>query len=116
MSDREHPMLPRRSVRVIRAWLLACGTTFLVAAVHAAFAQSAPPLTVPPTPQLPPPGEAIPFAGWLLFPSIKVNALYSDNLFQSPLAPISTWGLGATPSLTAEWTNGIHTTTLFANI
>jgi hypothetical protein len=109
-------MLPRRSVRAIRALRLACSTIFLIAATVASLAQSAPPLTVPPTPQLPPPGEGIPVAGWLLFPTLKTYALYSDNLFQSPLAPISAWGLGATPSLTAEWTNGIHTTTLFGNI
>jgi hypothetical protein len=116
MTDREYPMPPRTSARVVRALLLACSTIFLIAAANAVFAQSAPPLTIPLTPQLPPPGEAIPVAGWLLYPSIKANTLYTDNLFQSPQAPISTWGFGATPSLTAEWTNGIHSTTLFADV
>jgi hypothetical protein len=95
---------------------LVCSALFALAPADVAFAQSEPPLTIPPTPQLPPPGEAIPFAGWLLFPSIKAYTLYSDNFFQSPVAPLSVWGLGATPALTAEWTNGIHTTTLFGNI
>jgi len=115
MSDRDHPMLAKRSVRVIRALRLACWTIFLIGSTGASLAQWAPPLAIPPTPQLAPPGEAIPFAGWLLYPTIKANALYTDNLFQSPQAPISTWGFGAAPSLTAEWTNGIHTTTLFGN-
>ena len=40
---------------------------------------------------------------------------YSDNLFLSPTAPIKALGIGASPSLTAQWTNGIHTTTIYAN-
>jgi hypothetical protein len=59
--------------------------------------------------------SAIPIGGWLLYPSIRVYSLYSDNLFLSPTAPIKALGLGTSPSLTAQWTNGIHTTTLYAN-
>ncbi len=113
MSDRDHPMRPLRPARVTRALQVVCSTVFMLVGSEVAFAQSEPPLTVPPTPQLPPPGEAIPLEGWLLFPSIKTYSIYSDNLFQSPTAPVKVGGLGATPALTAEWTNGIHTTTLF---
>ena len=60
--------------------------------------------------------SAIPIEGWLLYPSIRVYSTYSDNLFLSPTAPIiKALGLGASPSLTAQWTNGIHTTTIYAN-
>jgi hypothetical protein len=60
--------------------------------------------------------SAIPIEGWLLYPSIRVYSIYSDNLFLSPTAPIiKALGLGASPSLTAQWTNGIHTTTIYAN-
>jgi hypothetical protein len=116
MSHRKHPMWRPTRARLARALRVACSVIFLLGGAHASFAQSEPPLSVPPTPQLPPPGEAIPFGRWLLFPSIKTYALYSDNLFQSPQGRLSVWGLGTTPSLTAEWTNGIHTTTLFGNI
>ena len=59
--------------------------------------------------------SAIPFEGWLLYPSIRLYSAYSDNLFLSPTAPIKVLGIGAAPSLTAQWTNGIHTTTVYAN-
>jgi hypothetical protein len=52
----------------------------------------------------------------VLFPSIRTYSLYSDNFFQSSTAPISALGFGASPSLTAQWSNGIHTTTLYGNI
>ena len=48
----------------------------------------------------------------LRYASIRI---YSDNLFLSPTAPIKALGLGISPSLTAQWTNGIHTTTIYAN-
>lgn len=101
----------RRSL--IRALANAC---FLLGCINASFAQSEPPLTVPSTGPLPGPADAIPLAGWLLFPSIRTYTLYSDNIFQSPTAPISALGFGTSPSLTAQWTNGIHTTTLYGNI
>ena len=55
-------------------------------------------------------------AGWLLYPTLRVYSLYSDNLFQTSQNPLSVPGIGVTPSLTAVWTNGIHTTTLYGNI
>ncbi len=58
----------------------------------------------------------IPVGGWLLYPSIRLYSAYSDNLFLSPTPPvIKALGLGTSPSLTAQWTNGIHTTTIYAN-
>jgi hypothetical protein len=59
--------------------------------------------------------SAIPIGGWLLYPSIRMYSAYSDNLFLSPIAPVKALGIGASPSLTAQWTNGIHTTTIYAN-
>jgi hypothetical protein len=84
--------------------------------ISVSFAQSEPPLSIPPTGPLPGAADAIPLAGWLLFPSIRTYSLYSDNLFQSSTGRISALGFGTTPSLTAQWSNGIHTTTLFGNI
>jgi Putative beta-barrel porin 2 len=60
--------------------------------------------------------SAIAVDGWLLYPTLRVYSLYSDNLFLSPQSPIAAAGFGVTPSLTAEWSNGIHTTTLYGNI
>ena len=60
--------------------------------------------------------NAIAVGGWLLYPTLRVYLLFSDNYFLSPTTPISGPAFGVTPSLTAEWSNGIHTTTLYGNI
>lgn len=60
--------------------------------------------------------NAIAIDGWLLYPTLRVYSLYSDNLFLSPTGQLSVPGFGATPSLAAVWSNGIHTTTLYGNI
>jgi hypothetical protein len=60
--------------------------------------------------------NAISIDGWLLYPTLRLYTLYSDNLFLSPISPIAAPGFGVTPSMVAVWTNGIHTTTLYGNI
>jgi hypothetical protein len=60
--------------------------------------------------------NAIAIDGWLLYPTLRVYSLYSDNLFLSPTGQLSVPGFGVTPSLAAVWSNGIHTTTLYGNI
>jgi hypothetical protein len=89
---------------------------FLTLWIGAAVAQE-PPLDVPKN-RLPatPPNDAIAVDQWLLYPTVRVYSLYSDNLFQAPVNPLSVLGFGMTPSLTAEWSNGIHATTLYGNI
>jgi len=58
----------------------------------------------------------IPVGEWSIYPSVRLYSIYSNNLFSSPGIPLALWGLGATPTLTAQWTNGIHSTTIFANV
>ncbi len=112
-----NPMAWTRSGRTRHCALrVAISTCFLVGHINAGFAQSEPPLTIPATGPLPGPADGIPIGDWLLFPSTRTYSLYSDNLFQSSTAPISALGFGTSPSLTAQWTNGIHTTTLYGNI
>src|ERR1700722_4074163 len=60
--------------------------------------------------------NAIAVDGWLLYPTVRLYSLYSDNFFQTPTTPLSVGALGVTPSLTAVWSNGIHTTTLYGNL
>ena len=60
--------------------------------------------------------NAIDVNGWLLYPSIRLYSLYTDNFFQTPTSPLSVGGIGVTPSLAAVWSNGIHTTTLYGNL
>jgi hypothetical protein len=60
--------------------------------------------------------NAISADGWLLYPTLRIYSLYSDNLFASPIDPISAPGFGVTPSMVAVWSNGIHTTTLYGNL
>jgi hypothetical protein len=60
--------------------------------------------------------NAITIDGWLLYPTIRLYSLYTDNFFQTSTDALSVGGLGVTPSLVAVWSNGIHTTTLYGNI
>jgi Putative beta-barrel porin 2 len=73
------------------------------------------PPTVPLAGQLPPVGNAIPVGSWLLYPTLNLFSQYSDNYFLSPTAKISGIGFGITPAMTAQWTDGIHSTTLYGN-
>ena len=60
--------------------------------------------------------NAIAVDGWLLYPTLRVYSLYSDNLFFAPTSPLSAGAIGVTPGVVAVWSNGIHTTTLYGNI
>src|SRR5581483_5367778 len=72
-----------------------------------------PPLTIPKGGPPPFDPNAVPVGGWFLYPSLDTFARYSDNYFLSPLSKISGWSFGVSPKITAEWSNGIHSTTLF---
>jgi hypothetical protein len=87
----------------------------LLALVQQGFAQE-PPLDVP-SERLPARDpNAITVEGWQLYPTIRTYSLWSDNLFLSPIGPITAAGFGVTPSLAAVWSNGIHTTTLYGDL
>lgn len=60
--------------------------------------------------------SGIPVGEWLLYPSIRLYSLYSDNLFLAPQSPLNTYSLGINPSISAQWTNGIHTSNLYASV
>ena len=95
---------------------LAFSALFLVAWIPLCFAQE-PPLDVAQVGRLAARDpNAIAIGGWLLFPTLRVYSQFSDNYFLSPTSPISGPSFGVTPSMTAEWSNGIHTTTLYGNI
>src|SRR5215470_17800940 len=66
-----------------------------------------------------PPGKdanAIPFYSWLVYPSVNFLAENSNNFFLSPTSKIPGWEFVVTPSVTAIWSNGIHTTTIYGNV
>jgi Putative beta-barrel porin 2 len=116
MSGSRHSMLRTSSIRSRRHALRAAfGACFLVACTAAAFAQE-PPLDVSrgSLPARSP--DAVTLGRWLLYPTVRAYSLYSDNFFLSSQNPLSVLGFGLAPSLTAEWSNGIHTTTLYGNI
>ncbi|SHG98865.1 outer membrane beta-barrel protein [Bradyrhizobium erythrophlei] len=95
---------------------LAFSVLFLIAWIPLAFAQE-PPLDVAGNGRLPARDpDAIAVNGWLLYPTLRIYSLYSDNLFLSPQRPIAAAAVGVTPSMSAVWSNGIHTTTLYGNI
>ena len=60
--------------------------------------------------------SGIPVGSWLVYPSLTTYTIYSDNLFLAPVGRVNAWGIGETPTVTAEWTNGIHTSTIFADV
>lgn len=60
--------------------------------------------------------SGIPVGQWLLYPSVHLYSIYSNNFFLAPTDRISTFDFGVTPSLTAQWSNGIHSTTIYANV
>jgi hypothetical protein len=116
MSGSQYSML-KGSIRSRKpAVRLTFSALFLMAWIPLCFAQE-PPLDVPGGGALPAKDpDAIAVNGWLLYPTLRVYSLYSDNLFLSPQRPIAAAGFGTTPSLTAVWSNGIHTTTLYGNM
>src|SRR5579864_4291014 len=90
--------------------LIALPVLLMSACFEPAHAQQEPPTVIP---RGGPPAigtAAIPYNTWLLYPSLDVFTQYSNNYFLSPIAKISGWSFGETPSITAEWSNGIHTT------
>ena len=99
----------------ICARLLFCAL-FLIVWIPPSFAQE-PPLNVPGGNRLAAQDpNAIAVDGWLLYPTLRLYSLYSDNLFFTPTSPLSAGAIGVTPSMAAVWSNGIHTTTLYGNI
>jgi hypothetical protein len=96
--------------RMMRGALLA----LLIGLPCTAFAEE-PPLSVPAGGSLGGANGALNFNGWLFFPSLKVFSVFTDNLYQAPTSPVKVAGVGILPSLVAEWSNGIHHTTLYGN-
>jgi hypothetical protein len=52
---------------------------------------------------------------WMLTPTLRVFAISDSNLYASPEA-VSASGWRIYPSLLAQWTNGIHTTSLYGQL
>lgn len=92
--------------------LVAFAAVYMAGNLEVALGQE-PPLTIPNGGPPPAGPNAIPFDGWQLYPSFDTFTQYSNNYFLSPLDKISGWSFGVSPKMTAEWSNGIHTTTLF---
>ncbi len=88
---------------------------FALGGVNAARAQAEPPTSIPAggPPVYDP--NAIAFNSWLLYPSVGFLAENSNNYFISPQSKLSGWAAGVDPAVTAVWSNGIHTTTLYGN-
>jgi Putative beta-barrel porin 2 len=118
MSGSRQPMIRASSHGMRNGVLrLALSALFLIIGYINVSRAQEPPLDVPIRGSLgAKPGAAIPIEGWLLYPSIRMYTAYSDNLFNSSQTPISAWGFGLSPSMSAEWSNGIHTTTLNASV
>ena len=113
-------MLGTRSNRIRRIAALALFCAYFAIGGIIAARAGEPPTTIPAggPPAYDP--NAIAFNSWLLYPQVNFLASNSNNYFATPNyfgSPqrISGWELGVTPSMTAIWSNGIHTTTLYGN-
>lgn len=114
--DPKLSMVFKRSIPTRTCARLFLCVAFLVIWMPLAFAQE-PPLSVPGGNRLPAQDpNAIAVNGWLLYPTLRIYSLYSDNLFFAPTNAISAGAVGVTPGMVAVWSNGIHTTTLYGNI
>ena len=94
-----------------------CGALMLCGELKQVHAQTypEPPLAIPAGgPPIAGP-DAIPFDSWLLYPELNTFTQNSNNYFLSPLSKVAGWSFGVSPSVTAEWSNGIHTTTLYGD-
>jgi hypothetical protein len=106
-------MLCTKSNRIRSVVFLVVFSALFACGMRPSLAQEPP--TVQLAGRLPPIGNAIPAGDWLLYPTLNLFSQYSDNYFLSPTAKIAGIGFGITPALTAQWTDGIHTTTLYGN-
>lgn len=109
-------MLGAKSIPLGRSGLLVvCGALILCGGSKEVCAQEPPPLVIPAggPPAVGP--DATPVDGWLLYPELDTFTQYSNNYFLSPLSKIWGWSFGISPRMTAEWSNGIHTTTLYGD-
>lgn len=88
----------------------------LLGCVTAALAQQEPPLDIPSAGVLETPPDVLSYGGWLFYPEITAYGVGTNNLFQTPTAPISVAGVGYKPQLVAVWSDGIHTSTLYGNL
>lgn len=102
-------------VDALKYLLRAALSAFLLFACITAAAAQQPPLDIPPSGVLTKPPNAISFDDWMLYPEIRGYATGSNNLYQSPIAPVSAVGLGVSPKLVAEWSNVIHTSTFYGS-
>jgi Putative beta-barrel porin 2 len=94
--------------------LAVCSALCAFGAVSAARAQE-PPTTIPAGGPFGYDPNAIAFNGWLLYPSVNFLAENSNNYFITPQAKLSGLAYAVNPAMTAEWSNGIHSTTLYGS-
>jgi Putative beta-barrel porin 2 len=106
-------MLCTKSNRIRTIAFLFVFSGFFACGTGASLAQEPP--VVPLAGPLPGVGNAIPLNTWLLYPTLNLSSQYSNNYFLSPQAKLAGVGFGISPAVTAQWTNGIHSTTLFGN-
>jgi hypothetical protein len=107
-------MLCAKSKRLDFAALAVLTALFAFGQVSPGFAQE-PPLTVPAGGPFAYDPNAIALNSWLVYPSLDFFAQNSNNYFLSPTQKAQGWSLGVSPSVTAEWSNGIHSTTIYGN-
>ena len=104
--------------------LLSCLTSHAWAQVGVFGGQAGPDIVLPPVaPQRANPFDipsreytALSLAGWLLYPSVFVGAVFDDNVNQASANRVSGTGMRVVPSLLAQTNDGIHKTTFYGTL
>src|SRR5262245_46423087 len=119
--------MPRSCVdRIKRPALAVALGVALVSVAPSAYAQQSDPVFTrepfeptfdsPKSTPIPARADAITFGDWTLYPTMRIYSLYDSNLYQSAVNPISAAGFRFNPDFYAQWTNGIHKTTIYGSI
>ncbi|WP_294540072.1 outer membrane beta-barrel protein [uncultured Rhodoblastus sp.] len=58
----------------------------------------------------------IPYGSWMLYPSIFVGGVFNSNVYQTQANQTAAGGARLTPNIEADLDNGLHKTTVYANV
>ena len=59
--------------------------------------------------------QGLPYGGWLIYPSVFLGSVYNDNINGGTKDRLSALGLQIQPRLEADFDNGLHAISIYAN-
>lgn len=58
----------------------------------------------------------LPVAGWIAYASVLTGVVWDDNVYQSHQFPTSSWGARISPSVSLDYNNGMHKTSIYGTL